>query len=83
MQILGFVHVGFGQGTVMGWTVRTDRVTEKAVLLRCNETGNTVWLPRSWFSPGPDGFEKEANGRAVDKMRAAGFRATSFHGDVV
>ena len=74
----GFVSVGRGQGSVMGWNIRIERETDRAMLVRDTETRKTVWLPKSTVAP-----SGELTGFAVRKVRDAGFRAIAFYGDVI
>ena len=77
IHCIGFVSVGRGQGTIMGWDVIIERSTEQAVLLRDTETGRTQWLPRAALSP-----DNELTPWAVRKIRDAGFRAVDAYGDI-
>ncbi len=82
IKLHGFVAVGMGQGTYMGWTATVVAQTEKAVRLRCTETNREVWLPKSVATLESDG-ERSITTRGVRLLRDAGFRGTHFYGDII
>lgn len=77
MHLFGFVSVGRGQGTVMGWDLIVERTTNKALLVRDTESRKTAWLPKSAITDG------QLATWAVRKIRDAGFVATAGYGDIV